>query len=218
MVNFAYGNAGPLTLTVTSPSPGEGKSLISTNLAVAFAEVGKRTLLVDADTRRGDAHELLGVSRSPGLTDYLRERANGDIIQGTEYDHLDFIGSGTRGTSTPELLASSRMHSFLGTLKRTYDVIIVDSPPLGAGGDPVLLAGLTGNMVLVIRAGSTEKNLALAKLDMLTRLPIRVLGAVLNHVEAKGMYRYYYSSSLPEYAPKGEEQPALLAESGSSLE
>ncbi len=215
MVNFAYGTAGPLTLTVTSPSPGEGKSLISTNLAVAFAEVGKRTLLIDGDTRRGDAHELLGISRAPGLTDYLRERANGDIIQSTQYDHLDFIGSGARGTSTPELLASSRMQSFLGTMKRAYDVIIVDSPPLGAGGDPVLLAGLTGNMVLVIRSGSTEKQLALAKLDVLSRLPIRILGAVLNDVEPKGLYRYYYSSYLPEYEPKAEEQVSLLTEAGS---
>ena len=221
MVNFAYGSAGPVTLTITSPSPGEGKSLIATNLAVAFAEVGKRTLLVDADTRRGDAHELLGARRAPGLTDYLRNRSGQDIIQSTQYDRLDFIGSGTRGTSTPELLASSRMASFLGTLKRGYDVIIVDSPPLGAGADPVLLSGLTGNMALVIRAGSTEKGLAMAKLDMLSRLPIRILGAILNHVEPKGAYRYhYYASFLPEYAPRPEgasEESGgrLLAETGS---
>ena len=72
-VGFAYGSAGPITLTVTSPSEGEGKSLISSNLAVAFAEVGRRTLLIDGDTRRGNAHRLFGLDQSPGLIDYLRE-------------------------------------------------------------------------------------------------------------------------------------------------
>ena len=135
-IGFAYGSAGPLTLAITSPSQGEGKSLISTNLAVAFAEMGRRTLLIDGDTRRGDAHRLVARSRSPGLTDYLRQRTSDDIIQTTEYERLHFIGSGTRGGSTPELLASSRMSAFLGTLKRAYDVIIVDTPPLAAGGTP----------------------------------------------------------------------------------
>jgi len=203
-VGFAFGSAGPLTLVITSPSQGEGKSLISTNLAVAFAEVGRRTLLVDGDTRRGDTHRLLDRQRVPGLTDYLRERTVGDVIQTTEYDRLHFIGSGTRSGSTPELLASPRMGAFLGTLKRAYDVIIVDTPPLAAGGDAVLLGALTGNMAVVIRTGSTEKPLALTKLEALSRLPIRILGAILNDVEPKSAHYRYYSSYLPGYEPEDE--------------
>lgn len=204
-VGFAYGSAGPITLAVTSPSEGEGKSLIASNLAVAFSEVGRRTLLIDGDTRRGDAHRLIGKDRSPGLIDYLRERTSEDIIQATDHPNLDFIGSGSRGVSTPELLASPRMAYFMGTLKRTYDVIIVDSPPLASGGDPLILGSLTGNLAVVIRTGATEKALAQAKLDQLSRLPIRILGAVLNDVSRSDSYHSYYASYLPSYEPLPEE-------------
>ncbi len=204
-IGFAYGSAGPITLTVTSPSAGEGKSLIAANLAVAFAEVGRRTLLLDGDTRRGDAHRLLGRERCPGLIDYLKERSGDDIIQATEHANLDFIGSGSRGVSTPELLASPRMAYFVGTLKRTYDVIIVDSPPLASGGDPLILGSLTGNIAVVIRTGTTEKGLTQAKLDQLSRLPMRVLGAILNDVSANDAYHSYYASYLPGYEPVPEE-------------
>ncbi len=203
-VGFAYGSAGPITLAITSPSEGEGKSLCSSNLAVAFSEVGRRTLLIDGDTRRGDAHRLLGCDRSPGLIDYLRERNGADIIQATDHPNLDFIGSGSRGVSTPELLASPRMAYFIGTLKRTYDVIIVDCPPLASGGDPLILGSLTGNLAVVIRTGSTEKALAQAKLDQLSRLPVRILGAILNDVSASDSYHSYYASYLPSYEPVPE--------------
>ncbi len=108
-IGFAYGSAGPITLTVSSPAAGEGKSLIASNLAVAFAEVGRRTLLIDGDTRRRDARKLLARERPPGLIDYLKERSGQEIIQKTDHANLDFIACGSRGTSTPELLASSRM-------------------------------------------------------------------------------------------------------------
>jgi capsular exopolysaccharide synthesis family protein len=205
-VSFAYGAAGPVTLAVSSPSKGEGKTLITTNLAVAFSEMGRRTLLIDADTRRGDAHRLLGLARSPGLTDYLLDRSDSDIIQSTEYENLDFIGSGVRGPTTPELLASQRMVRFLGTLKRAYDVILVDCPPLAAGADPLVLAGLTGNMAVVLRTGSTDKRLAMARLEMLGRLPIRILGAILNDVEPKGEYYRYYGSYLPGYETASDQE------------
>jgi capsular exopolysaccharide synthesis family protein len=210
-IGFAHGAAGPVILTVTSPSQGEGKSFITTNLAVAFAEMGRRTLLIDADTRRGDAHRLLGLERSPGLTDYLRDRTAGDVIQSTEYPTLDYIACGTRGTSTPELLASTEMASFMGTLRRAYDVILVDSPPLAAGADPLILAGLTGNLVVVIRSGSTERQLAEAKLEVVNRLPVRVLGAILNDIDPhQGVYRYYYDY-LPDYHAEAEESDEAVA-------
>ncbi|MCG6957712.1 MAG: polysaccharide biosynthesis tyrosine autokinase, partial [Gemmatimonadetes bacterium] len=203
-LSFAYGTAGPLTLTISSPAAEEGKTLTATYLAVAFAEMGRRTLLIDADTRRGDAHRLLGVERKPGLTDYLRARTGGDIIQKTTYEHLEFIGCGARGATSPEMLASNRMASFLGTLKRLYDVIIIDSPPLAAGADALVLAGLAGNMAVVLRTGSTDKRLAVAKLDSISRLPIRILGAVLNDIEPKGSYYRYYGSYLPGYRTTAE--------------
>ena len=91
------------------------------------------------------------------------------------------------------------MAHFLGMLKQSYDVIIVDSPPLASGGDPLILGTLTGNVAVVIRTGSTEKQMAQAKLDQLSRLPIRVLGAILNDVDPSDSYHYYYASYLPGY-------------------
>src|SRR5690606_11351471 len=216
-VGFAYGSAGPLTLAITSASAGEGKSLISSNLAVAFAEVGRRTLLIDGDTRRGDAHRLLRRERMPGLVDYLRDRSGHDIIQSTDIANLDFIGSGSRGSSTPELLASTRLAHFIGTLKRSYAVIIIDCPPLAAGGDAVILSSLVGNMAVVLRTGTTDKQLAHAKLDQVQRLPIRLLGAILNDVDpTKGYDAYYYTTYLPDYAPlpEGEDEVGVRLLSG----
>jgi len=205
-MGFAYGSAGPITISISSPAAAEGKSLIASNLAVAFAEVGRRTLLIDGDTRRGDAHRLLGLQQSPGLVDYLRERSGQEIIQQTEHDNLDFIGCGSRGTSTPELLASPRMAYFMGTLKRSYDVIIVDTPPLAAGGDAMILSALTGNLAVVIRPGATERQLAQVKLEQLSRLPIRTLGAILNDVDPTDGYYYYYTGYLPGYEPVPAEE------------
>lgn len=219
-LGFAFGSAGPITVAITSPSAGEGKSLVSSNLAVAFAEVGRRTLLIDGDTRRGDAHRLLGRERVPGLTDYLRERSGHDIIQSTDVKGLDFIGSGSRGSSTPELLASNRLAQFMGTLKRSYDVIIVDCPPLAAGGDAVILSALTGNMALVLRTGSTDKQLTQAKLDQLHGLPMRILGAVMNDVDPRQSYgSYYYSTYLPDYEPipEGEDEEGVRLLSGGKV-
>lgn len=210
-VAFAYGSAGPITLAVTSPAAGEGKSLISSNLAVSFGEVGRRTLLIDGDTRRGDAHRLLGLSQSPGLIDYLRGSESDKIIQRSEHDNLDFIGCGGRGASTPELLASPRMTDFMGMLKQRYDVIVVDCPPLAAGGDSLILGALTGNLTVVIRTGSTEKHLTQAKLAPISRLPIRILGVVLNDVDPSRGNHHYYSSYLPGYEAVGVEGDEVSA-------
>mgnify|MGYP001040829046 CR=1 FL=1 len=202
-VGFAYGSAGPLTLAITSPSEGEGKTFVSTNLAVAFADMGRSTLLIDGDTRRGDAHHVLGVSRTPGLTDYLKERSSDDIIHQTDYPHLDFMPSGFRGPETPELLASRNMVHFFGSLKRAYDVIIVDCPPLSGGGDALVLGSLTGHLAIVLRSGSTDRGLASTKIDALSRFPLRILGAVLNDTAAGGIYGYD-STYLPSYLTEVE--------------
>jgi succinoglycan biosynthesis transport protein ExoP len=188
----AHGAAGPLVVTVTSPGPGEGKSFVVSNLALAFADAGHRTIMIDGDVRRGELHRLLGVSRKPGLTDYLKGSVSrDDVMQSTRYPSLHFIGGGTRMASAPELLASPALSQLLLSLRSAYDVILLDSPPLGAGVDPYVLSTATGNLLLVLRTGVTDRELAEAKLDMLDRLPVRILGAVLNDVQPTGHYRYY---------------------------
>jgi tyrosine-protein kinase Etk/Wzc len=209
----AYGTAGPLVVTITSPGSGDGKSFLSSNLALCFADNGARTLLVDGDVRRGRLHALMNVTRKPGLTDFLAGEATRDkIIHQTNYPFLSLVTCGTRRRNGPELLGSPAMAQLMATLRSSYDVILVDSPPLGAGVDPFVLGTLTGHMMLVLRTGVTDREYTEAKLDMLDRLPVRVLGAVLNDVRAGDAYGYYaYYTYLPGYEAtdeRGEAEPA----------
>lgn len=191
-LTHAASNGGPMTVTFTSPGASDGKSFVASNLAIAFADMGHRTLVIDGDVRRGSMHKLLGADHRPGLTDYLAGRVDrASTIQETRYPLLHFIGCGSRRDSGPKLLGSPAMRSLMQELRDEYDVIIVDSPPLGACVDPMILATLTRNLVLVVRSGTTDRTLAESKLDALDRLPVRVVGAILNDVSRGGPYRYY---------------------------
>jgi tyrosine-protein kinase Etk/Wzc len=188
----AYGAAGPVLVTVTSPGIGDGKSFVSTNLALACAQAGQRTLLVDGDSRRGALHRVLQSTRKPGLTDLLVGDTSLEFVsRATSYRSLHFLAAGSRFRESPELLGSPAMVELLVRLRASYDVILVDSPPLGSGVDPYTLGTLTGSMLLVLRPGSTNLDLTRTKLAVLDDLPIRVLGAVLNDVRPGGVYGYY---------------------------
>jgi capsular exopolysaccharide synthesis family protein len=189
------GAPGPMVVTVTSPGSGDGKSFISSNLALAFAYAKQRTLLVDADLRRGALHRVLNLARQPGLTDHLvGDASRATVMQTTSYPCLDFLAGGSRRRDAPELLGSPAMAELVTSLRSTYDIIVLDSAPLGAGVDALALAKLAGNLVMVLRLGRTDRELAEAKLEILRRLPLRVLGAVLNDVRDEseyGAYAYY---------------------------
>ncbi|NNM33485.1 MAG: polysaccharide biosynthesis tyrosine autokinase [Gemmatimonadetes bacterium] len=214
-LSYAYGSAGPIALTVTSPDPSDGKSFISANLAMAFAQFGRRTLVIDADTRRGDIHEALGVSRRPGLTDYLAGSASLDeIIQDTHQAGLQIISSGSRHNNSPELLGSEVTAKLLAEMRTRYQVIIFDSPPLGAGSDALLLGAMTGALAIVLRSNQTNKQMAVRKLEQLSKLPVRVLGAILNDVarnELERRHGYYL-------AGYGTSEEDALLRPGSSTE
>jgi capsular exopolysaccharide synthesis family protein len=203
----AYGSAGPVVVTISSTSPEDGKSFVTSNLALAFADLGRRTLVIDGDVRRGVLHRLFGGARKPGLTDYLAGQASREqIIQSTMYEMVDRIGCGTRRQDGPELIQSQEMSTLLLQLRSSYDVVLLDTPPLTAGVDPLAMGTLTGSMLLVVRTGATDRETTEAKLDVLERLPIRLLGAVLNDVPPGGLYRQYYSYYSPGYEAWDEEE------------
>jgi len=214
-IGYAHGVAGPFVTTVTSPGAGDGKSFLSANLARAFAAAGRRTLLIDADTRRGVLHRSMDVTRQPGLLDFLGGHAKlEEVVRQLPAKGIDFIPCGTRVSGGPELLSSPAMQQLLMTLRGDYQAIIIDSPPLAAGVDPLLLGSLCGSMVLVLRTGVTDKEVAEARLTDLQRLPIRVLGAVLNDVKATGAYKYY--AYLPGYRAEDEPVEAGAGTKGNS--
>lgn len=189
---YAFGSSGPFVSTVSSAAPGDGKSFVTSNLAISFAELGRRTVIVDGDVRRGTQHTLFGLDNSLGLTDFLGSNAGyEDILQETHHPSLSVITRGTPLRHAPEAMVTGRMQDLLASLKEEYDVILVDSPPFGAASDPLILGALTGNLVMVLRNGATDTGQAEAVLQQLRRYPIRILGAVLNDVPQGGSYRHY---------------------------
>ena len=188
----AYGAPGPVVVAVTSPGSGDGKSFVSSNLAVAFAYAGHRTLLIDADLRRGALHRALKLRRQPGLTELLvGDSSREQALQATTYPSLELLASGSRRRDAPELMGSARMADLVTGLRSSYGVIVVDTPPLGAGVDAFLLATLAGSLLVVLRLGRTDRELAEAKLEVLRNLPPRLLGAVLNDVREGSEYHAY---------------------------
>lgn len=203
---YAHGTAGTFATTITSPGPGDGKSFVSAKLAASLGQSGRRTLLIDGDNRRGLLHRRLDVARRPGLTDVLMGKVTlEDAIVRTKAG-FDLLPCGTRRSNAPELLASPQMTQLMMQLRGTYDALVLDSPPLGAGIDALILGSLAGTMALVVRTGLTDGALAEARLGDIGRLPVRMLGAVLNDVKASGAYRYY--GYLPGYGAEDESADA----------
>src|SRR5256885_16822261 len=136
LVNEYDPASGPIVVTVTSPGSGDGKSFVSSNLALAFSYAKQRTLLVDADLRRGVLHRVLNLRRQPGLTDFLAgDVARAPVLQKTSHPCLDFIASGTRRRDAPELLGSGAMADLVTSLRSTYDVLVLATAPLSAGAE-----------------------------------------------------------------------------------
>jgi len=188
------GNGRGITL-ITSPAPQDGKSMVAANLAISNATAGHKTVLVDTDTRRGRAQAMFQLHKSPGLTDYLLERASFDEVrQVTSVEGLTLIARGDSRGFNPDLLESERMSEFLEILRKEFDVIVLDAPPLVAGADALVVGERCDKVVLVVRAGATDQDLARTKLEMLGNVPIPLVGAVLNAVPNTADYYRYYAS------------------------
>ncbi len=216
-VRSAFPANEPISFTISSPGPGDGKSFIALNLAMVMAEAGFRTVLIDGDIRRGRLHEtkpLIDCSQTPGLVEHLAGEATlAEVIRESTHANLSVIPSGARRRQGPELLASEAMQRLVAELRTQFDAVIIDSAPLAAGIDPYALGAASGAMLVVLRAGETDTKLAQAKLGTMDRLPVRLIGSVLNDVGSDATYRYYSYLGY-EYAPMDDaESPGLIAAS-----
>ena len=213
-VRSAFPQNEPIAFTISSPGPGDGKSFIALNLSMVMAEAGFRTVLIDGDIRRGRLHEtkpLIDCSQSPGLVEHLANEATlAEVVRDTTHANLCVIPCGARRRQGPELLASEAMQHLVNELRSQFDAIIIDSAPLAAGIDPYALGAASGAMLVVLRAGETDTKLAQAKLGTIDRLPVRLIGSVLNDVGTDATYRYYSYLGY-EYAPMDDaESPGLI--------
>lgn len=194
--NILYSNVEnrPNSIVVTSAGPTEGKSTSSANLAVVFAQSGMKTLIVDADLRRPTVHRTFDVENSTGLSNLLSIRSMSlqDIIQPSDVRNLDIITSGPLSPNPSELLASGRMRKVLHILKKEYDFIIFDVPPVGAVTDAQLLASQVDGVVLVVREEQTEKASLSQSVKLLDQVDAKIIGAVYTGTPSGQYYRYGY--------------------------
>jgi capsular exopolysaccharide synthesis family protein len=176
---------------------------------MSFSDAGFRTLLVDADTRRGVLHEMFQLPIGPGLTEYLARVASlKTVIRATPHERLSILSRGGKRSNSPELLTSPALPELAAELRQMFEVVVFDTPPLAAGIDAFAVATAAQNLMLVLRVGKTDRRMASAKLELVDRLPVRVIGAVLNCVELKGQFEYYkYSEG---YGVSDETSTALV--------
>lgn len=182
-------------IAVSSPGPGEGKSTTAANLAVTLAQNGHRTILIDGDLRRPLVHRAFGIIQEPGLTDVLVGRAHlKEAIRPEVVSLLDVLPSGSTPPNPSELLGSGAMRGLLAELRRDYEYVVIDTPPILPVTDATVIASETDATILTLRSGDTEETAAQRALDQLRRVDARIAGAVLNGVSRKrDQYYTYYS-------------------------
>jgi len=191
-------SAPPLKLLLlTSAEPQEGKSLIAANLAVAMAELGRRTLLIDADLRKRQLYQVFALPRDQGLIEYLTDSRPepGTFVQQTPVPNLSFLPAGKQPCDPTSLLTTSRFARLLEKLKSEYDLILVDSPAAFAVPDATIVATLADAAIMIVDAKTTSRRAALhtkGKLEGLGR--IAILGVVINRAnrDRRGRRGYYY--------------------------
>jgi capsular exopolysaccharide synthesis family protein len=180
------------TLVVTSPTPGVGKSITTANLAVTMAQSGKSTVLVDCDLRRPRQHEIWGVDNALGLTSMVLGEAEPPLVD-VGVPNLWLLPSGPLPPNPADLLGSARMDEVISTLGEGADMLLFDTPPVIAVTDTALLATRLDGVLLVVRAGSTRRDHAQRAKELLERVNIRVVGAVITNAEVDTRLGGYYS-------------------------
>ena len=176
------------TILVTSTNASEGKSFVSANLAISFAQAEKKVLLVDCDLRKGRVHRLFDVPNTDDLDNLSH------YIHSTSVDNLDIITCGTYPPNPSELLASKKNKRLLTSLRHRYDIIIFDGAPIGGLADSVILSSLMDETVIVVKDANTSRNDLIAAKGELEKVGAKVAGIVFNMVDRKSSryYSYYY--------------------------
>jgi capsular exopolysaccharide synthesis family protein len=192
----------------TSTRKGEGKSVTVLNTAIAFAQAGRRVLVIDCDLRRSHCHRILGIENNFGLTEVLTGQKKLDeairlVIEGQGQGGVYLLTAGSRPPNPGALIGSNRMQQVLDDLREQYDHVLVDTCPIVPMSDALILATLVDGVVVVVEAGKTPRNVVRESVVHLTRVHARLLGIVLNRVDMRHSdYAYYF---YRHYSPYYEE-------------
>ncbi len=198
-LDFVSPGAPLKSILVSSPGPGEGKSSIAANLAIAMAHANKRVILVDADLRKPTQHKLFSLPNRVGLTSLLVKNANQDIQQEVAVPGLSVITSGPIPPNPSELLASDVMDAVKHSLASKADIVIYDAPPIAVVTDAIILGSKLNGTLMVVRLGVTSREATKRAKELLKTSRSRVLGIVVNDGPNRTgygnyhYYEYYYS-------------------------
>jgi polysaccharide biosynthesis transport protein len=212
----------PKTLVITSCVPSEGKTTTAINLAVSLAQTGARVLVIDADMRRPTIHTSFGIENQRGLCNVLaNEMSEADtlnLVQQEEQSGLYVLTSGPIPPNPAELIGSEQMRKLVLQLASTFDHIVIDSPPIASFTDGVLLSAISDGVILVINSSECSRKVVLRSQQALDEVGAKVLGVVLNRVDARSPdyyygYRYYskYNGKSGHYAASEEASPPPAA-------
>ncbi len=212
---FALADRPPKIVVVTSPTPGDGKSTTTANLAASLAQQKLRVLVVDADMRRGALHRTLGGIRGPGLSEILTGRADAaSVIQTLSFGgvgRIDLIATGTVPPNPAELLASPRLVDFIEAMEPLYDTILIDSPPLANVTDALIIAPHADGLLLVARGNKTDRAAIRFAMEQLMTVRAKVMGTILNDFDVEraaaygGAYGYYGGAGYASITDDGRD-------------
>jgi capsular exopolysaccharide synthesis family protein len=192
-IQFAKADKKVKSALVTSSVPGEGKSTTVANLAITFAQMGAKTLLIDADLRRPVLHGIFGCSRNDGLTNVLVGRSTlEEAIHETRIDGLNLLVSGTLPPNPSELLNSKVMAKLVDKVSSVYDFVLFDTPPVIAVTDAAVLSTNVDGVVLIVKSGETSREVIERSRMLLDKVNANLLGVLVNGVHLSMMYGSYY--------------------------
>lgn len=219
-IEFASATREIAILGVTSPNPSEGKSTIAANLAVTLAQAGFVTLLIDADLRRPSQHRIFGSSNERGLSTLLSgpDRPWTWAAQETMLPNLTLIPAGPLPPNPADLLSLERLRELLTAMRETFDVIVIDTPPMLAVSDPLILAAHVDGMVLVALAGKTRIDALRRAAETLQRGAVRLVGVIVNQQSGRDAQGYYYTDyHAVDDSPRGGRAKRRRESGGTAL-
>ncbi|RMH11090.1 MAG: polysaccharide biosynthesis tyrosine autokinase, partial [Gammaproteobacteria bacterium] len=194
-LHFGMMDADNNRILITGPAPGVGKSFVSANLASVLASADKRVLLIDADLRKGHLHTYFSLSHKPGLSECIRgDMSLSDAVQPSGQDHLDILSTGAYPPNPSELLMSEAFGKLLTDASTRYDLILIDTPPVLAVTDAVVIGKLVGTAFLLLRAGRHPLGEIQQAQRQLENGGVKIKGVIFNDIQPKRSQYGYYGS------------------------
>ena len=229
--------AGGNAMMVTSPHPGDGKSTTISNLAVSFAQTGKKVLLIDADMRRPTIFSVFGVSSKPGLADVLTGNSElAECVQQSDSENLFIMSHGDYTSEPAELLESARFTTMLQQCREQFDLVLIDAPPLLAVADPSIIAPLVDSTLLTLQVRKNNRRTVERAAQILHEMSIEPVGMIVNGTDKRtgnaygyaagykaeqygyvGYYREYSSSRPADTPPAPKTKPAAIVHAPNTI-